>query len=99
MITELMAGLVSAAGVCYFVARELSGQNKDLSALAVVGALGDMQDKNEKRAFVGLNDLLVEDGVSSGSLKVDSDLVLYGRETRPIHRALAYTTAPYLPKS
>ncbi len=41
--------------------------------------------------------LLVEDGVSAGSVRVDSDLVLYGRETRPIHRALAYTTTPYLP--
>jgi len=91
------ARLVSAAGVCYFVARELSEQNKDLSALAIVGALGDMQDKNEKRALIGLNELLVQDAVESGSVKVDSDLVLYGRETRPLHRALAYTTTPYLP--
>jgi single-stranded-DNA-specific exonuclease len=44
------AKLVSAAGVCYLVARELSTENKDLSAVAVVGALGDMQDKNDKRA-------------------------------------------------
>jgi len=91
------ARLVSAAGVCYFVARELSEENKDLSAMAVVGALGDMQDKNEKRALMGLNKLVVEDGVASGSIRVDSDLVCYGRETRPIHRALAYTTTPYLP--
>jgi RecJ-like exonuclease len=91
------ARLVSAAGVSYFVARQVSKQNVDLSALAVVGALGDMQDKNEKRSLMGLNEQLVADGVSSGNLKVDSDLVLYGRETRPIHRALAYTTTPYLP--
>jgi RecJ-like exonuclease len=91
------ARLVSAAGVCYFVARELSEQNKDLSALAIVGALGDMQDKNEKRGLIGLNELIVQDGMESESVKVDSDLVLYGRETRPIHRALAYTTTPYLP--
>jgi len=91
------ARLVSAAGICYFVARQLSDRNKALSALAVVGALGDMQDKNDKRSLIGLNEQLVEDGISSGSLRVDSDLVLYGRETRPIHRALAYTTTPYLP--
>ena len=91
------ARLISAAGVCYIVSREISQENKDLSALGVVGALGDMQDKNEKRALIGLNELLVEDGISSGSIRVDSDLVLYGRETRPIHRALAYTTSPYLP--
>jgi len=91
------ARLISAAGVSYLVSRQVMPSNKDLSALAIVGALGDMQDKNEKRSLQGLNELLVEDGVSSGSIRVDSDLVLYGRETRPIHRALAYTTTPYLP--
>ena len=91
------ARMVSASGVCYLMARQLSDRNKDLSTLGIVGALGDMQDKNEKRALMGLNELLVEDGVSSGNVLVDSDLVLYGRQTRPIHRALAYTTTPYLP--
>lgn len=91
------ATMISAAGVSYLVARELSEYNKDLSALGIVGALGDMQDKNEKRSLMGLNEILVQDAVSSGSVKVDSDLVVYGRETRPIHRSLAYTTTPYLP--
>ena len=91
------ARLLSAAGVCYLVARQLLSENKDLSGMGIVGALGDMQDKNEKRALIGPNELLVEDGIASGIVKVDSDLVLYGRETRPIHRALAYTTTPYLP--
>ena len=91
------ATMVSAAGVCYLVARELSTDNKDLSALGIVGALGDMQDKNEKRSLMGLNEILVEDAISSGSASVESDLVLYGRETRPIFRSLAYTTTPYLP--
>jgi len=88
---------ISAAGVAYLVARSVDDANKDLSTLGIVGALGDMQDKNEMRALVGLNDLVVKDAVSSGSASVDSDLVLYGRETRPIFRALAYTTSPYLP--
>ncbi len=91
------ATLVSAAGVSYLVARALSEGNKDLSTLGIVGALGDMQDKNEERSLMGLNEILVEDAVSSGNAVVDSDLVLYGRETRPIHRSLAYTTTPYLP--
>jgi RecJ-like exonuclease len=46
---------------------------------------------------MGLNEILVEDAVSSGNVKVDTDLVVYGRETRPIHRSLAYTTTPYMP--
>jgi len=91
------ATLISAAGVTYLVARAVDDGNKDLSTLGIVGALGDMQDKNERRALAGLNQLLVDDAVSSGNAKVDSDLVVYGRETRPIYRALAYTTSPYLP--
>jgi RecJ-like exonuclease len=91
------ATMVSAAGVCYLAIRPLSESNKDLSTLGIVGALGDMQDKNEKRTLMGLNEVLVDDAVSSGNVKVNSDLVVYGRETRPIHRSLAYTTTPYLP--
>jgi len=91
------ARLISAAGVCYLVVREISDDNKDLSSLAIVGALGDMQDKNEKRALIGANEIVVEDAIASGTVRVDQDLVLYGRETRPIHRALAFTTTPYLP--
>lgn len=88
---------ISAAGVTYLVARALDTRNLDLSALAVVGALGDMQDRGEKRSLHGLNSMIVEDGVKAGSVKLDRDLVLYGRETRPIHRALAYTSNPFLP--
>ena len=88
---------ISAAGVAYLVARGIDEANKDLSTLGIVGALGDMQDKNEARALAGLNEILVNDAVSSGSARVESDLVVYGRETRPIFRALAYTTSPYLP--
>jgi len=88
---------ISAAGVAYLVARNVDETNKDLSTLGIVGALGDMQDKNASRALAGLNEILVNDAVSSGNVRVDSDLVIYGRETRPLFRALAYTTSPYLP--
>ncbi|HXX72588.1 MAG TPA: DHH family phosphoesterase [Candidatus Acidoferrales bacterium] len=88
---------ISAAGVAYLVARSVNDGNKDLSTLGIVGALGDMQDKNEARTLAGLNQILVDDAVGSGCARVDSDLVIYGRETRPIFRALAYTTSPYLP--
>ncbi len=87
---------ISSAGVTYFVAKSLSSDNVDLSEMAVVGALGDMQDKNAKRALAGLNERIVTDASNAGRVTVEKDLVLFGRETRPIHRALAYTTTPYL---
>jgi len=88
---------VSGAGMAYLVARAMDTKNTDLSALGVVGALGDMQDRGEKRSLHGLNSIIAEDGVKAGCLKLDKDLVLYGRETRPIHKALAYTSNPFLP--
>jgi RecJ-like exonuclease len=88
---------ISGAGLAYLVARKMSLTNIDLSALAVVGALGDMQDKNDERRLRGPNEILVQDGVKCGCLRTDKDLLFFGRETRPVHRALALTTTPYLP--
>lgn len=88
---------VSSAGIAYLVARAIDAENLDLSVLGVVGALGDMQDRGEKRSLHGLNSTIVEDGVKAGCLKLDTDLLLFGRETRPIHKALAYTSNPFLP--
>ena len=88
---------ISASGLAYLVARRMSSANLDLSVLAVVGALGDMQDKNNERRLRGPNELAVKDAIDSRCLKTDKDLLFFGRETRPIHRALALTTTPYLP--
>jgi single-stranded-DNA-specific exonuclease len=88
---------VSGSGVNYLAVKEADPRNVDLAPLAVVGALGDMQDRNERRELLSLNRLIVEDGVKAGLLKVERDLILYGRETRPIHKALASTTTPFLP--
>ena len=88
---------ISGAGVAYFVASALDDANRDLAAIAVVGALGDIQDKYEQRALGGLNEKIVADAVAVGCLKVEKDLMFFGRETRPIHKALAYTTSPFLP--
>jgi len=88
---------VSGAGVAYLVAREIGPEMRKTAHLAVIGALGDLQDTFEGRRLGGLNEQAVEDAVGEGLLAVSEDLVFYGRETRPIHKALAYTTNPYIP--
>ena len=88
---------VSAAGVAYFVAKAVDKVNVDLAPIAVVGALGDLQDKYDQRLLGGLNAKVVEDAVSTGLLNVEKDLIFFGRETRPIHRMLASTTSPFIP--
>jgi len=88
---------ISGAGIAYLTSKALSEGNLDLSCIAVVGALGDMQDKNKERSLGGANQIIVEDAVNSGSLELVTDLLFFGRETRPIHKALAYTTTPFIP--
>jgi RecJ-like exonuclease len=88
---------VSGSGVAYFAAKAVDPANIDCAPIALVGALGDMQDKYEGRSLKGLNELIVNDAVSAGLLKVEKDLTFFGRETRPIHRMLATTTNPFIP--
>ncbi len=88
---------VSGSGVAYFAAKAVNAANVDLAPIALVGALGDMQDKYDQRSLRSLNEIIVNDGVSAGLLKVEKDLTFFGRETRPIHRMLATTTNPFIP--
>jgi RecJ-like exonuclease len=88
---------VSGSGVAYFAAKAVNLMNVDLAPIALVGALGDMQDKYEQRSVRSLNEIIVNDAVAAGLLKVEKDLTFFGRETRPIHRTLATTTNPFIP--
>ena len=88
---------ISGAGVAYLTARAMSRENRDLAYLGVVGALADQQDKFDNRSLGGLNELIVKDAVESGTLKIETDILLFGRETRPIHKALASTLEPFIP--
>jgi len=88
---------ISGSGVAYFVAKAVDKINVDLASIAVVGALGDLQDKYDQRKLGGVNEKIVEDATSVGLLTVEKDLIFFGRETRPIHRTLASTTNPFIP--
>lgn len=88
---------ISGSGVAYFVAKAVNPRNVDLAPIALVGALGDMQDRYDQRKLGGLNQLMVEDAVNAKLLSVEKDLTFFGRETRPIHRTLATTTNPFIP--
>jgi len=88
---------ISGSGVAYLVAKAVDKGNIDLASVAVVGALGDLQDKYDQRKLGGINERIVEDATNAGYLTVEKDLIFFGRETRPIHRTLASTTNPFIP--
>lgn len=87
---------VPAGGMAYMVASTLDWKNRDLSYIAVVSAVGDRQDQGDKKSFIGLNTEILKIAQSLGLVSVDLDIMLTGRETRPIHEALAYTSFPYI---
>ena len=87
---------ISAGGMSYLASVHLDRKNTDLATTAVVSALGDRQDQGERRSFVGKNFEIAEAAKSQGLLDVDMDLLLVGRETKPLADALAHTSQPYI---
>lgn len=86
---------ISGSGITYFMAKDL-GENGDLSALAVVGAVGDLQHVKHGQ-LVGVNRRILEEGVKNKVLHYEKDLLLFGKQTRPIFKLLQYSSDPYLP--
>ena len=76
---------ISGAGTTYLLARRLG--YSDLSRLAVVGAIGDIQENN---GFTGFNELILSDALKSRELTVEKGIRLFGAQTRPLTRLLAY---------
>ena len=87
---------VCAGGMAYMVSSTLDRRNRDLSCLAVVAAVADRQDQGEKKSLIGLNLEIAETAKSLGLITIDLDLMLVGRETRPLHESLAHTSFPYI---
>jgi single-stranded-DNA-specific exonuclease len=87
---------ICAGGMAYMVASTLDRKNRDLSSTAIVSAVADRQDQGDKRSLIGINSEIVETAKSLGMISVELDLMFTGRETRPLHEALAYTSSPYI---
>jgi RecJ-like exonuclease len=92
------ASELSGAGASYVLARALADDetdNRDLAALAVVGAIGDMQATGGE--LVGENEAIVEEGVAAGVIEEATDLALYGKQTRPLPKLLEYASDVRIP--
>ncbi len=86
---------ISGAGVTYLLCRMLTSKAWKLVDLAVIGAAGDMQKTNGN--FRGINAMFLKDAELSGKMKVEKGVRLFGRYTRPLFRAVAYSTDPFIP--
>ncbi|MBS3130947.1 DHH family phosphoesterase [Candidatus Woesearchaeota archaeon] len=85
---------VSGAGVVYLFASCLDERIKDYAHIAIIGAIGDLQ---ESGGFSKINREILAEAVSRGKLKVIKGLRLFGAQTKPLHKVLEYCTDPYIP--
>ncbi len=86
---------ISGAGVAFLLSLRL-GDNLDLSPLAIVGAVGDLQDMRSN-ALVGVNRQILELACSGGFISYEKDIRLFGRQTRPAYKLLQYSSDPFIP--
>ena len=89
---------ISGSGASYLMARAMSPVNKDLSELAIVGAIGDSQTGSigPHWGLLGINKEILKDAQSTGKIRLEKGLRLWGRYGRPIHKALQYSMDPYI---
>lgn len=85
---------VSGGGLCYFLAKEFGFT--DLSWIGVLAAVGDMQNSQTGK-LEGVNRIILGDSVYEDLIRVNNDLNIYGRQTRPFYKALSYFSDVQLP--
>jgi len=84
---------ISGAGMSYLVAREFGFH--DLSATAIVGAVGDMQDSGGK--LIGFNREILADAEKEGVITAKTDIRLFGRHSRPLTQFIMFASDPIFP--
>jgi len=79
----------TGAGICYLFAKTINPENQDLAPLAIIGMIGDRHESNLSK----INQQIVSD---AQDLTIKKGIVLYPA-TRPLRRALEWSTSPYIP--
>jgi single-stranded-DNA-specific exonuclease len=87
---------ISGAGTTYLVSKAINKENMGLSALAIVGACGDIQDRRYGK-LMGLNRDILTDGKKLEVIYSKIDIRYFGRETRPVYKLLQYASNPVIP--
>jgi len=86
---------ISGAGLCYLFVKSLNKKNMDLSPIALVGAVGDIQNQGPNKSFLGINSLILEDAKSLGLIEIKNDLNF--SSIKPLNEAIAYSKEFNLP--
>ena len=87
---------ICGSGVVYLFARSLNKKIDDLAHIAIIGAIGDIQECGGE-GFLRLNKEILSNAVKKKKIKVIKGLRIFGAQTRPLHKILEYCTDPYIP--
>jgi RecJ-like exonuclease len=85
---------IAGAGVVFEFVCALDKKNKALAHLAIIGAIGDCQEKN---GFTGRNREILSTAESMKQINTKYGLRLYGAQSKPIHKLLEHSFEPYIP--
>ena len=79
--------IISSSGIAYLFASKLMDATQ-LLPLALVGAIGDAQEED---GFIGYNKQFLEEAIKEKLIQEKRTLRLFGRQTRPVLKALQYS--------
>ncbi len=88
---------VCATTMAYLLSLAMDRSNVDLAWLSVLASLAVRHDIGDRRSLLGLNKIALDDAISTKAIVLSNDLLLFGRETRPLHQAISSTINPYIP--
>lgn len=88
------SGEICASGVAFLFARALDEKNEDMAHIAIVGAIGDVQESD---GFKGVNNLILDIAKKHNLISVERGLKLFGLQTRGIHKLLEYSSDLKIP--
>lgn len=77
-----------SAELTYLVSKEISEDNKDLAQLAILGMIGDIMEKDINK----IRDSIIKDA----DIKIKKGVLIYP-STRPLDKALEYSSRPFIP--
>ncbi|PLW80174.1 hypothetical protein C0585_03960 [Candidatus Woesearchaeota archaeon] len=85
---------ISGSGVVYLFAEKINDENKDLSHIPIIGAIGDNQ---ENEGFEFLNNQILSTAIANKKINVEKGLKFFGLETKPLYKVLSNCTEPVIP--
>lgn len=85
---------IAGSGVVFFFSALLNKKNYNQAHLAVVGAIGDVQ---EQQGFTGLNNIVLDIAIERNKISIKKELNLFGKQTRPLFKLLEFSSDLQIP--